>query len=142
VPNIRVQKDVNELLELQDRAIQAQQQATLALQIALQALQDSRVEKGDQQKMVFVPVQEKAPYNSPENSPFTPYSTPFYSTPFVNPTQWPGSTVICKTIAGSAVGVAGMGGVQCYNGSAQDVVEYALSTVQTASNFACAGSSK
>jgi hypothetical protein len=118
VPNIKVQKDVNELLELQDRAIQALQQATLALQIALQALQDSRVEKGDQQKMVFVPV---------------PAPNPFYTTP----TEWPGSTTIC----GLNGGYAGAGNFQVYNGSAEGVVMSAMSTVQTASNFACAGGS-
>lgn len=68
---IRVNKDVEELLELQDRAIQALQQATLALQIALQALQDSRTEKGDQQKMVFVPV--PAPAENASYVPYVPY---------------------------------------------------------------------
>lgn len=137
---IRVQKDVNELLELQDRAIQALQQATLALQIALQALQDSRVEKGDQQKMVFVPVPSSPQVPTPYFS--QPYASPS-STPFFNPSPFPGSTVICNTVTG--VNSVKGSDFQVYNGSAQDAVMSAMSTVQTAtqtaSNFAVAGGS-
>jgi hypothetical protein len=126
---IKVQKDVNELLELQDRAIQALQQATLALQIALQALQDSRVEKGDQQKMVFVPVPapaEKVPY-VPYVQPFSPYKT----LPYVG-------DIVTTTVTGVGVAI-GSGGFQTFNGSAADAVKYALNSVQTAT-AACAGS--
>ncbi len=110
---IRIPKDVDELLALQDRAIQALQQATLALQIALQALQDSRIEKGDQQRMTFVPVPNAGPYIMPA--------------PYINPTITPWGTTTC-----------GVASTQ-YNGSAQDAVVNAIDTVQMASNFACSG---
>jgi hypothetical protein len=124
VGQIRIPKDVDELLELQDRAIQALQQATLALQIALQALQDSRVEKGDQQKMTFVPV--------PTNPFVQPYYTPVPNVPYIMG-DFPGVVPITTT------GVSGMYS-QSYNGSAQDVVKGALSNVQTAHNYCSGGS--
>jgi len=127
---IKVQKDVNELLELQDRAIQALQQATLALQIALQALQDSRVEKGDQQKMVFVPV----PSLPVDSTPYVPYTPPF-----INPIPWNKSTIICNTVTG-VNSVAGSD-FQVYNGSAKDAVLGAMGTVHTAHTFACSAGS-
>jgi hypothetical protein len=125
VGQIRIPKDVDELLELQDRAIQALQQATLALQIALQALQDSRVEKGDQQKMTFVPV------------PTNPFAQP-YTVPVPNSVPY---TTIIGGFPGviTTTGVSGMNS-QSYNGSAQDVVMGALSNVQTAHNYCSGGS--
>jgi hypothetical protein len=62
---IKIAKDVDELLAMQDRAIKALEQAALALQIALQVLQDSKNEKGDQQKMVFVPGPTPGPTTLP-----------------------------------------------------------------------------
>ena len=116
-----IPKSVDELLELQDKAIQALQQATLALQIALQALQDSRNEKGEQQKMVFVPVTGG---NTPPNGfPNIPSLQPL-SFPYVGDTPGLGQTWSVKY--GEA-----KGGLYF---SAQDAVQNAINTVQTVSN--------
>jgi hypothetical protein len=48
-------REMEELIGLQANAIQALQQAAQALQIALQALEKARADKGEQQKIIFVP---------------------------------------------------------------------------------------
>jgi hypothetical protein len=52
---IRRMREMEELIGLQDRAIQALQQATVALNLALQALQRSMDEKGQQNHFTFEP---------------------------------------------------------------------------------------
>jgi len=56
-------RNLEELVSLQAQAIIALQQAAQALQIALQALEKAMAEKGDQQKIVFVP--QPAPISNP-----------------------------------------------------------------------------
>jgi type II secretory pathway pseudopilin PulG len=71
---VRRVREMEELIGLQATAIQALQQAAQALQIALQALEKAMADKGDQQKIVFVPQPNPlgSPYN-PNPYPFIPY---------------------------------------------------------------------
>jgi hypothetical protein len=68
-------REMEGLIELQANAITALQQAAQALQIALQALEKAMADKGDQQKIVFVP----APPTNNLN-PISPYNPGYYST--------------------------------------------------------------
>ena len=76
-------KDVDELVELQDRAIQALQQATLALQVALLALQRSVAEKGEQPQLSVaekgeqpqLSVAEKGEQPQLYSQPYSPYGS-------------------------------------------------------------------
>ena len=61
-------REMEELIGLQAQAIQALQQAAQALQIALQALERAMADKGEQQKIVFVP----QPFPAPSPSPYNP----------------------------------------------------------------------
>jgi hypothetical protein len=87
VAKIKIAKDVDELLAMQDRAIKALEQAALALQIALQVLQDSKNEKGDQQKMVFVPVPTQVPTPVPTPGPM-PVPMPYISPSIPGVEDW------------------------------------------------------
>ena len=48
-------REMEELIDLQSKAIEALQQAAQALSLALQALQQSAAEKGQQNKFTFTP---------------------------------------------------------------------------------------
>jgi hypothetical protein len=66
-------KDLEELVGLQAKAIEALQQAVGALRIALEVIQKSHAEKGTQEKIVFVPGAPATPYNPP-----TPVPQPYF----------------------------------------------------------------
>ena len=76
VKETRRVRELDELIDLQDKAIQALQQAQLALSLALQALQQSLAEKGDQQKL---PGLLQTPFTQiPYTQLQTPIQIPFY----------------------------------------------------------------
>jgi len=60
-------KDLEELVELQAKAIEALQQAAGALKIALEVIQKAPAEKGSQEKIVFV--QPTIPTPVPDPNP-------------------------------------------------------------------------
>jgi hypothetical protein len=103
-------KDLEELVELQARAIEALQQAAGALRIALEVIQKSHAEKGTQEKIVFVP-QPALP--APATGPYVPATQPYFGGSTENP--W-----------GTAAG-----GIQ-WNGSAPGGLAYYVQNAQTA----------
>lgn len=72
-------REMEELIDLQDKAIQALQQASTALNLALQALQQAAAEKGFQNKFAFHS-QYSIPLNVPNNGFVNaiPTNVPFY----------------------------------------------------------------
>jgi type II secretory pathway pseudopilin PulG len=84
-------REMEELIGLQATAIQALQQAAQALQIALQALEKAMADKGDQQKIVFVPQP-----NPLGNIPYNP--TPYQYTPYIGDApNWGGDSGLTGT---------------------------------------------
>jgi hypothetical protein len=69
-------RDLEELVTLQDRAIQALQQASLALSLALSALQQSLEEKGQQNKFKFDPNTHTPNTQWPNALPTITYAIP------------------------------------------------------------------
>jgi len=101
-------KNLEELVELQAKAIEALQQAAGALRIALEVIQKSHAEKGTQEKIVFVP-QPSVPQPNP--IPYTPYVGDF-------PNPW-----------GTATGGNVQGGLQAYAQNAQNVLQNVQSSL-------------
>jgi hypothetical protein len=79
-------KNLEELVELQAKAIEALQQAAGALRIALEVIQKSYAEKGTQEKIIFVP-QPALP--APVIGPYVPAPQPYFGDPLpTSGTQW------------------------------------------------------
>lgn len=83
-------KRLEEITALQDKAIAALQQANLALQLALDALEKNRKEQGDQNKIIFVQPEKITPnYPAPyiqTPSPFTVPTSPWGASPTITGT--------------------------------------------------------
>jgi hypothetical protein len=87
VKETRRMREMEELIDLQDKAIQALQQAAAALSLALQSMKQSMDEKGQQNKFTFHPqyIPMLAPsaggVTQPTLTPLTPYEYPVTSPP-------------------------------------------------------------
>jgi hypothetical protein len=94
----RTSRTLEELVELQDKAITALETALKATQLALEAMQRARTEQGTPIKIDW-PVPQPSPNTAP--SPYVPYIVP---QPWGGTKEW-GTTVICTSTA-NASGVA------------------------------------
>lgn len=109
-------KDLEELVELQAKAIEALQHAAGALKIALEVIQKAHAEKGSQEKIVFV--QPTIP--TPQPNPYTPYiptPQPYFGDP---PPMWGTGTIGGSQYQG---GINGSGGLQTYAQNAQTALQ-------------------
>lgn len=95
-------KRLEEITALQDKAIAALQQANLALQLALDALEKNRKEQGDQNKIIFVQPEKITPsYPAPyiqTPSPFTVPNSPWGTSPTITGTGQQGWTMGANSV--------------------------------------------